>query len=379
MITTMRPSLKEAIPMSDAQFGLLTTSFLVIYGLLSPFAGFLADRFGRARLIIISFSAWSAITWLTGHARTYDELLATRLLLGASEAAFMPAALALISDYHTGGTRSFAIGILLSGVMAGSGAGGVGGWLADHHGWAFGFKLFGVVGVIFAVAVGCMLRDAPPPPTTPGTRPGRPPGIGVIQTGRHLFSSGSFVLLLVYWGLFSISGWAVVGWMPTYFQEHFQLTQAAAGLKSTIYANAAALLGLLVGGFWSDRWNRTDRRGCIFVSIVGLGLAIPAIMLVAYTGSLSIAIIGLMVFGLTTAFGNNEMMPMLCLICAPQYRATGFGVINLFGCLVGGAAIFAGGVLRDAQVNLRILFWGGAAGMAVCAVLLLLVRPRECT
>src|SRR5688572_31483265 len=70
MITTMRGSVVEAIPMTDAQFGLLTSIFLWVYGLLSPFAGFLADRFNRSRLIIGSLLVWSLLTWLTGHCKT---------------------------------------------------------------------------------------------------------------------------------------------------------------------------------------------------------------------------------------------------------------------------------------------------------------------
>src|SRR5678816_2477570 len=68
MITTMRGSLVEAIPMTDAQFGLLTSVFLWVYGLLSPFAGFLADRFNRSRVIITSLFLWSLVTWFTAHA-----------------------------------------------------------------------------------------------------------------------------------------------------------------------------------------------------------------------------------------------------------------------------------------------------------------------
>jgi len=102
MITTMRVSIIEAIPMTDAQFGLLTAVFLWIYGLLSPFAGFLADRFSRSRVIIGSLFVWSAVTWLTAHATTYNELLATRALMGISEACYIPAALSLIVDYHRG-------------------------------------------------------------------------------------------------------------------------------------------------------------------------------------------------------------------------------------------------------------------------------------
>src|SRR6266542_1626119 len=71
MILTMRKSIVEAVPMTDAQFGLLTSVFLWVYGILSPVAGFLADRFSRSRVIIISLFAWSAFTWLTAHANTF--------------------------------------------------------------------------------------------------------------------------------------------------------------------------------------------------------------------------------------------------------------------------------------------------------------------
>ena len=109
MITTMRQSLTDAIPMTDAQFGLLTSVFLWIYAVLSPIAGFLADRFNRSRVIIISLFAWSVITWLTAHATTFNQLLLTRALMGVSEACYIPAALALIADYHRGPTRSLAV------------------------------------------------------------------------------------------------------------------------------------------------------------------------------------------------------------------------------------------------------------------------------
>src|ERR1043166_5258754 len=73
MLTTMRSSVIEAIPMTDKQFGLLTSVFLWVYGVLSPFAGFLADRFSRRLVIIGSLFAWSAITWLTAHAQNFEQ------------------------------------------------------------------------------------------------------------------------------------------------------------------------------------------------------------------------------------------------------------------------------------------------------------------
>ncbi len=115
MLTTMRDSIKAAIAMNDEQFGLLTSVFLGVYGLLSPLGGYLADRFSRSRVIVGSLLVWSLVTWLTGHAQTFEQLLAARALMGLSEACYIPAALALIADYHRGPTRSLATGIHMTG------------------------------------------------------------------------------------------------------------------------------------------------------------------------------------------------------------------------------------------------------------------------
>ena len=129
MLTTMHGSIMQAIPMSETQFGLLTSVFLWVYAFMSPVGGFLADRFSRRRVIICSIFSWSLITWLTAYVTTFRELLVLRALLGMSEACYIPAALALITDYHRGPTRSLATGLHMSGLVFGSTIGGLGGWL----------------------------------------------------------------------------------------------------------------------------------------------------------------------------------------------------------------------------------------------------------
>lgn len=126
MITTMRFSIVESIPMTDAQFGLLTSLFLWIYGILSPVGGFLADRYKRTWVIIGSLFVWSLVTWLTSLVTTYEGLLVTRALMGISEACYIPAGLAMIMDYHKGVTRSLANGIHMAGIMIGQSLGFIG-------------------------------------------------------------------------------------------------------------------------------------------------------------------------------------------------------------------------------------------------------------
>ncbi len=376
MITTMRPSLIAAIPMTDAQFGLLTSLFLWVYGLLSPFAGFLADRFNRSRVIILSLFAWSLITWLTAHATTFGELLATRALMGVSEACYIPAALALIADYHRGATRSLATGVHMSGIMVGSGLGGMGGWIAERQGWSHAFLIFGLAGIGYTVVLALLLRDAPKERRHDSPAAGAPPPVNLGEALTSLFSRRSFVIALMYWGLLGLAGWAVVGWMPTYLNEQFHLSQGKAGLSATGYLQAAALVGVLLGGWWADRWSRANERGRIYVPLLGLLVAAPGILLASSINWLPVVLAGLVFFGLAKAFADSNMMPILCLVSDPRYRATGYGVLNLFSCVVGGLAIYAGGALRDADVNVSHVFQFAALSIVVCAGLLFFVRPQ---
>ncbi len=373
MITTMRDSLTQAVPMTDAQFGLLTSVFLWVYGLLSPFAGFLADRFNRSRLIVFSLLVWSLLTWLTGHARSFEELVVVRALMGVSEAAYLPAALALIADYHRGSTRSLATGIHMTGLSVGTGLAGIGGWVAERHGWSAAFDVFGLFGIAYAVGLLFVLRD-PPRESGVVTSTAEQPRLGQALTS--LFSSGSFLLLLAFWGLLALAGWAVMGWMPTFFKEQFKLDQGAAGISATSFLAVAMFAGKLVGGAWADHWSRVNDRARILVPAIGLFIAAPATLLVANTGMLALAIAGLSIYGFTRVFSDANLMPILCQVSDSRYRATGYGVLNMFSCIVGGLTVYVGGVLRDAQINVGTLFQCASGGLLVCGVLMMLVKSR---
>jgi MFS family permease len=370
VLTTMRSSLKEAIPMTEAEFGLLTTAFLVVYALCSPFAGFLADRVSRAKVITGSLLAWSIVTVATAYATSYPQLLATRIILAVAQAACMPASVALIVDYHRGPTRSIASGLLLSGAMTGGALAGIGGWLAEGPGWTFAYQLLGWIGLIGGGALALLLRDAQPDPSGPVAAAG---SARLGEAFRHLLANRAFLLLLVYACALGAVGWAVVGWMPTFMKEQFRLSQAQAGLWTTICLNVAALSGMLVGGAWAGRWGRRQPRACILVSIIGLLLAAPAVLLLAQTPVLALALVGLGTYGFARYFSDANLMPTLCLFVDPRYRATSWGIVTLVGSSVGGLGIYAGGLLRDAQVDVGRVFQFAALNLIVCAAALALL------
>ncbi len=379
MLAAMKFSVMNDIPdiALEENWGKILALFKWVYAILSPIGGYLADRFSRRHVIAGSLFVWSAVTWTTGHVTTYDQLLVTRAVMGISEAFYIPAALALIADFHLGPTRSRAIGLHQMGIYAGVIIGGFSGYAADSPalGWRWAFDTCGVVGVLYAIPLFFLLRN---PPRLAGhiDRPHTSPA-GAL---RELLSNGSFILLVLYFTLPALAGWVVRDWMPAILKAEFHIGQGKAGVSATLYWQVAAIIGAVVGGWLADRWMRRTQRGRIYVSAIGMSLIVPAMFGVGYaprTGLLGVAIAFLILFGLGWGFFDCNNMPILCQIARPELRATGYGIMNLVSISCGGLADWGFGILRDRHVPLFGIFGVFASAAVVSVALVLLIRPRE--
>ena len=379
MITTMRDPLKADIVMTEAQFGLLTSVFLWVYGLFSPLGGFLADRFGRRNVILGSLLIWSAVTWVTGHMHSFEGLLVARAVMGLSEACYLPAALALIADYHKGSTRSLATGLHMSGIYAGAALGGVGGYVAEVHGWRTGFVMFGAIGVFYAAVVILFLRDAPVAIVKSTVGGDERVPLSLRKTLGALMSRRVFHVLLAISALVGVANWGIYGWLPTYLREQFNLGLGAAGFTATGYIQIASFAGVLAGGVWADRWSRTQPDARSRVPAIGLCVAAPCLFLAVNAHALPVTIAGLIVFGLGRGFFDANLMPIVRSVADERFSATAYGCLNLVSVVMGGLMIYAGGWLRDAQVNLGLVFQCAAAGLLVVGLLLFRVRAADVT
>ena len=117
MLSTMREPMMGDIAelISATNFGRLMAVFLWIYGFMSPLSGIIADRVSRKWLIVGSLAIWSGVTFFMGYTTNFNQLFLLRGIMCVSEALYLPAALSLIADYHTG-TRSLAVGIHMTGL-----------------------------------------------------------------------------------------------------------------------------------------------------------------------------------------------------------------------------------------------------------------------
>lgn len=382
MLATMKSSVMADIPTieTNENWGFMLGQFKWVYAFLSPVGGLIADRLSRRFTIAGSLFVWSVVTWWTGQVTTYHELLWARSLMGISEAFYIPAALALIADYHTGPTRSRAVGLHQMGIYLGVIAGAFGGFAADLKsvqiggsevavGWRLAFMACGVVGMLYAVPAVLLLRDLPR--TTSAERAASP-----LRDLFALFTNVSFILLVLYFTLPALAGWVIRDWMPAILKEQFTLMQGWSGVAATVPYQLAAIVGAFVGGWVADTWVRRTARGRIYVSAIGMVLIVPAIYGVGNAPTVWVAVAFLALFGLGWGLFDGNNMPILSQIAKPELRATGYGLMNLVSISCGGLADWGFGALRDRNVPPNLIFSLLAAAAVVSIVFVLLIRPR---
>ncbi len=374
LIASMRTPIKADIPMTDAEFGLLTSAFLIIYAILSPLGGYLADRFSRKWVIFSSLLLWSTITLLTGFAQNYTQLITTRAIMGISEAFYMPAAVALVMDYHKGSTRSKASGILMTGLYAGMALGGLGGYIATIWDWRLGYHLFGFLGIVYAVVVFFTLKDAPKEESTTENVEN---DYNFIEIVKSLFSSRGYLLILVYGILGGVCLWLIYAWLPTFFQEGFNLSVGDAGISGTMYVQIASLIGVLIGAYLADKWAKKNIKGRIYITAIGFIIGGPFLYLMAASELYSVAILGIVIFGLAKGNQDANFMPIITQVVDKKYQATGYGIMSFFSVLSGAAMIYVGGYLKDIGISLDLVFKIAGVGIVIAGFILLAIQPQK--
>lgn len=347
MLSTMRPSMEVDIQelQSATNFGHLMAVFLWIYGFMSPIAGSIADKFSRKWLIVGSLFVWSAVTLAMGYATTFNQLMWLRGIMGVSEALYIPAGLSLIAEYHRDKTRSLAIGIHMTGLYMGQALGGFGATLAEVFTWHTAFRTFGFVGIIYALILLFLLHEFKTPPKKKVAQGMIPQDASIKKTSvfkglNLLLSNVAFWVILFYFAVPSLPGWATKNWLPTLFAQNLNIPMSSAGPLSTITIAFSSFIGVIFGGVLSDRWVQKNIRGRIYTSAIGVALTIPSLLLLGFGSSLFHVVGAALCFGLGFGMFDANNMPILCQFVSPKYRATAYGLMNMVG-------VFSGAFITD--------------------------------
>lgn len=383
MLSTMKEAMSHSIPeLEKAEtFGNLMAAFMWIYGLMSPFAGAIADRMNRKWLIVASLFVWSSVTLLMGFTHDFSTLYILRMVMGLSEAMYIPAALALIADFHTGKSRSLAIGVHMTGLYIGQALGGFGAMLSHHLSWENTFIYFGLFGALYALVLATFLHetDAQLERIKNGAKTNESQSNGlnnVVQSFGKILSSVPFWGMLIFFTATSLPGWATKNWLPTLFEQNLHLNMQVAGPISTATIALSSFIGVFVGGAISDRWVRTNVKGRVYTSAMGLGMMAPALAFLGFGSSYWSVIGGGFLFGFGLGFFDTNNMPILCQFFSSRYRSTAYGVMNMSGVIAGGyitkmlgKSTDAGNLGRDFGVMAVVI-------LVVVFIQILILKPK---
>jgi MFS transporter, Spinster family, sphingosine-1-phosphate transporter len=162
LIISFGNSIIRDLELTKFEFTLLTgLVFSVFYTLFGLFAGALADRYSRPRLIAAGLALWSALTAATAAARGFFSAAAARVFIGVGEAVLTPAALSMLADSLPAHRRSLAAGIYFTGLPIGIGSSFIfAGLMGPVLGWRGTFVALGAVGILAALLM-LLVRDPP--------------------------------------------------------------------------------------------------------------------------------------------------------------------------------------------------------------------------
>ena len=373
MLSTMQAAIGVDIAeLREAQnFGRLMAIFLWIYALVSPFAGSIADRLSRKWLIISSLGVWSLVTLLMGHCQTFSQMYWLRGLMGVSEALYIPSSLSLIADYHAGKSRSLAVGLHMTGLYLGQAVGGFGSIFASALSWRLTFQWFGIIGVLYAVVLAFFLKEKRQ--EIAGHDAGRqsqPDRESILKSFGLIFSNIAFWVILFFFASTSLPGWATKNWLPTLFAQNIDGGMAVAGPVATITIALSSFIGVMVGGPLSDKWVKKNLKGRVYTSAIGLGMMIPALVLMGLGHGLVPDIASGLILGLGYGMFGTNNMPILCQFVPSRLRATAYGFMNMVGVAMGALCTTLLGKIPNLGLSFAIL--GGVTALALVLQLTIL-------
>jgi MFS transporter, Spinster family, sphingosine-1-phosphate transporter len=363
-ITALYTLLKTDLGFTDVGLGALGSVFLWSYAFSSPFSGFLGDRVRRGRLVLCSLAGWSLVTLISGLAATQWQLLGMRGALGLVEAMYLPAAMALVAEYHGTETRGTALALMALGNYVGmAGGGAVAGYFGEHYGWRMPLIALGAAGLVLAAICRFIL------PAGRAERSEASSPLSFPAAATALLRIPSFLVLAGAGVLTAIGTWIFINWLPLYFRENMGMTLAGAGFFGSSLVSLSGAAGQVVGGVVSDRVARGGLHRRMLLQAVLILCAAPMLLAFVLTRSLTLIMAALVVYSLLRTSADLNMLPLLCDLAGVDKRSTAFGITNMVNTLAGGLGVFVAGYLKSG-FGLDGVFAGVTGILALDAVLL---------
>ncbi len=285
--------------LSDSALGALGTAFTLLYAFVGIPLGRLSDRSSRKRILCVAVFLWSLLTSLSALTRSYSQMFAARLGVGAGEAACAPAATSLIGDLFPPSRRARAMSVFMLGLPIGIALSYlVSSFIAHKWGWRSAFLVAGIPGVFCAIAAifideptrglaeischpersegpGRAVSDAVPPLTPRSLAP-----LGMTSNPwRTLLTIPTMWWLVLSGALHNFNMYALGSFLAPLLMRYHRATLRQAGLMAMLSYGLSGIPGLLIGGALADRLSLRRKDGRLIVGAVSILISIPLLLL----------------------------------------------------------------------------------------------------
>ena len=381
----IQPPLIEDLQLTDTEVGWLQSAFLVPYALSQIFVGFLGDRFRRRTVLLSSLSASVLILAAMSMANSFSTLVLLRVLLGVGQSASVPAIASMMADCFPPRNRSTAVAVYLFSYSAGLvAAGRLGGRIADTQswaiplgdstlvvaGWRMALLIFSGIGLLSLLALALLLRE--PQRTEREDDAGQGgPAISYLATVVSVLRVRSYLALALVFVLNCIVGNTRDHSMARYYHDTLEMSLEQAGWFSTIWIQSANMVGMVIGGFWADRWVRRWQGGRSAVPLIGLAVWIPTLYIIGTSRSIPVLTTAMILFGLGGGLYLANLWTTSFDVVPAAARATATGLLNVFSTVAALAGPFVGYLYESETVaNLGTVFaWLAVVAAAMVVIL----------
>ncbi len=345
IVASIGEAIKADLKLSDTQLGLLGgLYFALLYTIVGLPLARIAERRSRVGIISGAVLLWSGFTALCGAAASYAWLALFRFGVGVGEAGLSPPAHSLISACYPRDRRASALSIYSLGVPIGVMIGAVvGGFLAQRFSWRIAFVAAGLPGLVLALAIRLLVRE-PGRPALPKSSLG-PEIRATWLVARQLLSSWPVFNMIMGITLVSFAAYGGGQFVQPYWARMFGLSYTRIGLILGLIGGASQMVGVLLGGYASDRLARSGSQAWYgLVPAIGIALSFPFIVAIYTVTRWQEATFWLLFPGALSYVYMGPTYGVVQNAVAPEQRATAtavlFFILNLVA--LGGGPPFAG-------------------------------------
>jgi len=385
-VATAASAIKKDFGLSNTQLGLVFSGFAYPYLLFQVIGGWIGDRLGPRKTLVICGAIWAVATAITGLATGLFSLMVFRIALGFGEGATFPTATRAMQSWTPVGRRGFAQGITHSFARLGNAVTppivvSLMLWLT----WRGAFVILGVASLAWVGLWWLYYRDDPrdhrgitaadlarlPPPSAPKTAAKSVPWRRLIWR---------MLPVTITYFCYGWSLWLFLNWLPSFFLEGPYKLDVK---KSSLFSSGvffAGVVGDALGGIISDYLlHKTGRVAfsrlvVIVAGMVGAaGCLIPVLFLGNDVVALALCLSGGFFF-LEIVIGPIWSVPM---DIAPQYAGTASGLMNTGSALAAIVSPLVAGYIIDLTGDRTMPFYGSVGLLLVGTVLAFTMHPER--